>query len=128
LAESGRCAHLRLEICHPVDPNGLCRVPDFIDGVVHRADERGDCAPVERRNEGAAHRREHVPRNAVGRGLERANLIQPRRDRRSVEHGGKCICRFDEQAGLPFEQIEIFVLMRKDPLKHSTHRFPLPPL
>src|SRR5690348_8049238 len=58
--------HLRRERADVEQHDGLGGLLHLVDGVVHRGDEILDVAPVERRDEGAADRGEHLARHVVG--------------------------------------------------------------
>ena len=58
--------HLRLEAAHLEQRDGLGGLVHLVDGIVQRADQVLDIGAVERRDEGAAHRDQHLPGDFVG--------------------------------------------------------------
>ena len=67
--------HLRLEAAHFEQRDGLGGLVHLVDGIVQRADQVLDVGAVERRDEGAPHRGQHLPRNLVGLVLATENLL-----------------------------------------------------
>jgi len=59
-------AHLRLEGMHIEKGDRLGGLLHLVDGVVHRGDQVGDVAAVERRDEGAPDGDQDLARHAVG--------------------------------------------------------------
>ena len=58
--------HLRRERAHVEQDDGLGGRLHLIDGIVHRGDQVLDVDAIERRDEGAAHRDQHVAGGIVG--------------------------------------------------------------
>ena len=83
--DAGHVAHLRLELGDLVQRDRLGGLVHLVDRIVHHADQVGDRAAVERRDEDAAHVLQHVARDVVGLMLavddlgDRDRAIGPRR-------------------------------------------------
>ena len=73
--------HRRLEAALLEQRDRLGGLVHLVDGVVHRLDQVLDVAPVERRDEGPAHREQHLVRHLVGRVFVPHDLLAPVRDR-----------------------------------------------
>jgi hypothetical protein len=67
--------HGRFEAAKVEQPDGLCGLVHLVDGVVHRRDQILDVAAIERGDESAPQRREHVARYLVGFVLARDDLL-----------------------------------------------------
>src|ERR1700737_2456581 len=57
--------HQGLEVAYFVKERRLGRLMHLVDGVVHHRDQIADVAAIERRNEGASHGEQDVPRDHV---------------------------------------------------------------
>src|SRR5437868_8214349 len=99
--------HRRLEGPDLEQDHRFCGLLHLVDGVVHRGDQVLDVDAIERRDEGAAHRGQHLPGNAVGVVLELVDaLAEHRRLVAAAEHALQRFRALHHDAGLTGKQVE----------------------
>jgi len=117
----GRFPHVRFELLEVVNANGLRGMPDLVDCIVQRGDQRGNRAAVERSDERTADRRQHVARNVVSFSLELSDAIDSLVDRTAAQQSCKLIDRTDQHRGVTLEQIEIPIVSRQYFVNNPAH-------
>ncbi|MGY3410511.1 hypothetical protein ACVWZV_006624 [Bradyrhizobium sp. GM5.1] len=94
----------------------------LVDGVVHRGDQVLDVAAVERGDEGAAHRGQHLTGDVVGIVLELVDALAiDRRLLAPVEHALERDRALDHGLGVAVEQVEEPFFLRQESAKQSHH-------
>ena len=109
-----------------VEVDRACRGEHFVDRVVHRTDQRGDRAAVERRQERLADGGEDVANNVVGDMLPVLDGPQALFGRAAI--GCKllqCVRSRRQHRGVRFEHAEEVARLREQALKPTEHGNPL---
>src|SRR5215213_578722 len=116
--------HLWLEVGHVEEEDGLGRFLHLVDGIVHRVDQTGDVAPVERGDEGAPDGEQHLTGNtvalvlAVHDGLEVLSESRP-----TLKGGAQRSCSSHYGSRMLGEQSEETLLLGHDGLQPAHRLF-----
>src|SRR3954454_22478 len=114
--------HRRLEAADLEQHHGLGGLLHLVDGVVHRGDQVLDVAAVERGDEGAAHRGQHLTGDVVGIVLELVDALAiDRRLLAPVEHALERDRALDHGLGVAVEQVEEPFFLGQESAKQSHH-------
>ena len=117
--------HLRREVALVEQHDGLGGLLHLVDGVVHRGDQILDVAAVERRDEGAPHRDQHLARDVVGVVLAvHHGLVVARHGVAAFEHGAQRLGAGDDRFGMLGKQIEEALFLRHQGVKPAQHGRP----
>jgi len=100
----------------------LVECANLVDGVVHRGDEVLDVDPIERRDEGAAHRGQHLAGNAIGLVFELVDALTiDRRFVAAAQHVLQGFRPLHHRHGMAGEQVEKPLLPRQKGPKPTQH-------
>ena len=114
--------HRRLEAPDLEQHHRLGGLLHLVDGVVHRGDQVLDVAAVERRDEGAAHRGQHLAGDVVGVVLELMDaLAVHHRLLAALQHALQRERALRDRLGVTGEQIEKPLLLREKGAKPTQH-------
>ena len=118
----GHVLHLRRERGHVEQPDRLGGLLHLVDGVVHRGDQVADVAAVERRDEGAPHRDQHVARDIVGVLLAIHHRLVVAGDRvAAFEHGAQRHGARHHRVRMLREQLEEALFLRHQGVEPTQH-------
>ena len=102
--------------------DGLGGLLHLVDGVVHRGDQVLDVAAVERRDEGAPDRDQHLAGDVVGVLLAiHDGLVVDRDGVAAFEHGAQRLGAGYDRIRMPGKEIEEALLPRQQRVKPSQH-------
>jgi hypothetical protein len=90
----------------------------LVDGVVHHRDQIADVAAIERRNEGASHGEQDVPRDHVRVVFIVLDFLTVfRRFLAAIEQRSQRMCARHNSDGVPVKEIEEALFFRHERLK-----------
>ncbi len=114
--------HLRRELCHLEQHDTFGGLLHLVDGVVHRGDQIADIAAVERRDEGAAHRDQHLARDVVGVLLAvHDDLIIGLHCGTALQHGAQRVGAGHHGLRMTRKQVEKALFLRHQGVKPAHH-------
>src|SRR5882757_818450 len=114
--------HRRFEASHLEQHHGLGGLLHLVDRIVHRGDQVLDVAAVERRDEGAAHRDQHLAGNVVGIVFELIDALAiHQRLLSALQHLLERQGALRDRLGVPGEQVEEPFLLGEKSAKPTQH-------
>ncbi|MDP9730155.1 UNVERIFIED_ORG: hypothetical protein QE448_000211 [Rhizobium sp. SORGH_AS285] len=113
--------HQRVEFALLEETDGFDRFVHHVDGVIHGLDKVLYIAAVERRNETASHRKQHVAGDVVRLMFEGNDEIAVLFDIDAAQQAVQGFGRFDDGFGMFAEQVEETILARHQFAEKAHH-------
>ena len=114
--------HLALEALHLEQRDDLRGLVHLVDRVVERADEVLDVGAIERRDEGAAHRNQHLSGDFIGLIFQREDLRTAVLDSLAAfREAAQRLGARHHKAGMLLKEVKELVLLGHDRLEPAKH-------